>query len=230
MYISGGSGSNPIVLKADNTVTAKSRVVGLIAADTASGATGRVRRAGALTSVDTRNSNANLNPLGQTWSAGDLLFATIGGGLTNIRPTSGRSVKAAYTLAGSSATDVLLAYPLENPVWVTAASMEDVVLRLGDSSGANKVSIRNYANTEVASIDSQGKGSFNGTTMNAKNISAVLDPVAPQDAATKNYVDAVNTSQNNYANRGYSINVMATTSYPADNGVTYFGILPDLPP
>ena len=42
VYISGTSGSNPIVLKADNTVTAKSRVVGLIAADTASGATGRV--------------------------------------------------------------------------------------------------------------------------------------------------------------------------------------------
>jgi len=229
VYISGASGGNPIVSKADNTLTAKSRVVGLMAADTAAGATGRVRRAGALTSVDTRNSNVNLNPLGQNWAAGDLLFATTGGGLTNVRPTSGRSVKAAYTLAGSSATDVLLAYPMENPVWSTAASGEDVVLRAGDSSGANKVSIRNYTNIEIASIDSQGKGSLNGLTMNVHNISAVLDPVAPQDAATKNYVDVVNTSQNNYANRGYSINVMATASNPADNAVTYFGILPATP-
>jgi hypothetical protein len=167
--------------------------------------------------------------MGQTWAAGDLLFATTGGGLTNVRPTSGRSVKAAYSLTGSSDADVLLAYPLENPVWITAASAENVVLRLGDSAGANKTSFRNYGNTEVAYVDSYGRGSFNGTIMNAKNISAVLDPVAAQDAATKNYVDAVNASQNTYANRGYSINVMATTSNPADNGVTYFGFLPAPP-
>jgi hypothetical protein len=240
VYISGASGSNPIVTAADNTVTAKSRVVGLIIADTNANAQGKVRRGGTLTAVDTRPINTDLNPYGQTWAPGDLLFATTGGGLTNVRPTSGRSVKVAYSLEGSKNNDVLLAYPMENPVWMTAASLEDVVLRLGDSVSTNKVSIRNYANTEVASIDSYGKGSFNGTTMNSKNISAVLDPVAPQDAATKgyvdsintsmkNYVDAVNTSQNNYASRGYSINVMAAASNPADNGVTYFGILPSAP-
>ena len=104
-----------------------------------------------------------------------------------------------------------------------------ISIRTGDSAGTNRVSIRNYTNAEVGYINSNGYGSFNGATMNAKNISAVLDPVAPQDAATKNYIDAVNTSQNNYANRGYSINVMATTSNPVDTGVTYFGILPAPP-
>ena len=194
VYISGASGSNPVVSAADNTVTAKSRVVGLIIADTNANAQGKVRRAGTLTAVDSRLTNTDLNPLGQTWAAGDLLFATTGGGLTNVRPTSGRSVKVAYSLEGSKNGDVLLAYPLENPVWVTAAFGEDVVLRLGDSVGTNKVSIRNYINTEIASIDSQGKGSFNGTDMQSKNISSVADPVAAQDAATKNYVDAANAS------------------------------------
>jgi hypothetical protein len=156
VYISGATGGNPVVMKADNTNTAKSRVVGLMDANTATGSNGIVRRAGALTNVDTRNTNGDLNPLGQTWAAGDLLFATTGGGLTNVRPTSGRSVKAAYTLAGSSAADSLMAYPMENPVWSTAASNEGIVLRLGDGMGATNISVRNYANTQVANMDSFG--------------------------------------------------------------------------
>jgi hypothetical protein len=82
--------------------------------------------------------------------------------MTNIRPTSGRSVKAAYTLLGSNANDVLLAYPMENPVWVTAASGEGIVLRLGDNAGATKISIRDYENNEVASIDSNGLVNIGG--------------------------------------------------------------------
>lgn len=162
VYISGSSGGNPQVLLADNTNTAKSRVVGLMTTDTASGSMGSVRRSGALTVIDTRTTNTYINPVGETWLAGDLLFATTGGGLTKVRPTSGRSVKAAYTMLGSNANDVLLAYPMENPVWTTAASGEGIVLRLGDNLGATKVSIRGYDNSEVAAIYSNGSINFGG--------------------------------------------------------------------
>jgi hypothetical protein len=161
VYISGAVGNNPIVCQADNTNTAKSRVVGLMVADTAANGLGEVRRAGTLTPVDTRSSNTVINPLGQTWSAGDLLFATTGGGLTNVRPTSGRSVQVAYNLEAAGVNGALLSYPLENPVWVTAASAEDIVLRMGDSAGTNKVSFRNYSNAEIAFIKSDGTTSLN---------------------------------------------------------------------
>jgi hypothetical protein len=156
VYISGASGSDPLVSLADNTVTTKSRVVGLVITDVSSGGKCQVRRSGILTAVDTQATNLAVNPSAETWVAGDLLFATTSGGMTKNRPTSGRSVKAAYSLLGSNANDVLLAYPMENPVWVTAASNEGIVLRLGDNLGATGVSIRNYSNQQVAYIDSLG--------------------------------------------------------------------------
>jgi hypothetical protein len=162
VYISGASGTDPVVFLADNTVTTKTRVVGLIVDNAALGSRLQVRRSGILTAVDTRSVNTNINPHGQTWSAGDLLFATTGGGMTNVRPTSGRSVKAAYTMLGSNANDVLLAYPMENPVWVTAASGENIVLRMGDDLGATKVSIRAYNNTEMLALYSNGTISLGG--------------------------------------------------------------------
>jgi hypothetical protein len=156
VYISGSTGTNVRVLPADNTATDSSRVVGLMVQNVTMNGAGQVRRAGELANVDTRATNTNVNPLGQTWNAGDLLFATTGGGLTNIRPTSGRSVKVAYSLRGSHISDTLLAYPMENPVWITGATGEDVVLRVGGNLGTNKVSIRNNSNSEVASILSNG--------------------------------------------------------------------------
>ena len=163
VYISGSSGTNPLVLAANNTVVDETRVVGLITTTIAKNGLGNVLRAGMLYPVDTRATNLNINPLGQTWAAGDLLFLTTGGGLTNIRPTSGRSVKAAYSLTNSGVNGRLLAYPFENPVWITAASGEGIVERLGDNSGATNISIRNYSNNQVAYIDSLGNAYFNNS-------------------------------------------------------------------
>jgi len=169
VYVVGGASALPNIAKADNTNTAKSRVVGIAVADANSG-TVLVRRGGTLTNVDTRPANTNLNPNGETWLEGDLLFATMGGGLTKTRPTSGRSVKVAYSLKGSGATDTLLVYPMENPVWVTAAGAEDIVLRTGDAVGVNKVSLRDYANVEVGYFNSDGGGSLTGLALGAGNL------------------------------------------------------------
>lgn len=223
VYISGASGGVPVVDKADNLLTAKTRVIGLVDHDVAANTNVNIIRVGVLTNVDTRSTNANINPLGQTWTAGDLLFATSSGGLTNVRPTSGRSVKAAYTLTGSSATDSLLAYPFENPVWVTAAANEDVVLRVGDSAGTNKVSIRNYSNSEVAYINSNGVASLHGADMQSQKITSVLDPTADQDAATKKYVDDHSGTSASTTFSYYTLPFMALTGTPGNGATNYMG-------
>jgi hypothetical protein len=175
VYISGASGTVPIVNLADDTSTAKSRVVGLMVSDATINTLTKVRRAGTLTEVDTRSTNTNINPSGQSWAAGDLLFATTGGGLSNVRSPSGRTVKAAYALTASSANGVLMVYPMENPVWVTAASGEGIVMRLGDNAGTTNISIRNYSNYQVGYIDSLGRVSFNTSGLPGTKVYYVSD-------------------------------------------------------
>jgi len=187
VYISGAVGENPTVSRANNTVSTQCRVVGLVTTDLASGAIGLVRRGGILTAVDTQATNTYVNPGGETWLAGDLLWSTGTGGLSKTRPTSGRSVKAAFSMLGSDAADVLLAYPFENPVWSTAAAGENIVLRAGDSAGVNKTSFRNYTNSEVAYVDSLGNASF-------KYIVGLLSGSSGGSVVNKTYVDLKTTS------------------------------------
>lgn len=156
VFITPGNAAVPDVDLCDNTSTTKSRVYGIATTGISAGNTGYIQRSGILTNVDTRTSNTTLNPNAETWLEGDLLFATTNGGLTKVRPTSGRSVKVGYSVKGSNNTDSIVLHPMENPVWLTAAASENVVLRLGDNAGTNKVSIRDYANNEVASINSDG--------------------------------------------------------------------------
>jgi hypothetical protein len=193
VYILSGSSALPNIALGDNTSSTKCRVVGIAAADASSG-TVLIRRAGTLTNVDTRTTNTYVNPNGETWAEGDLLFLTTSGGLTKTRPTSGRSVKVAYSLKGNSATDTLLSYPFENPVWSTCASGENCVLRLGDNSGTNKVSIRDYANNEQAYINSDGliyastgvniasgqKYKINNVDLAASDVGGIAAPASPE--------------------------------------------------
>ena len=196
VYISGAVGENPTISRANNTVSSQCRVVGLVTTDLASGAIGLVRRSGILTAVDTQATNTYVNPGGETWLAGDLLWSTGTGGLSKTRPTSGRSVKAAFSMLGSNAADVLLAYPFENPVWSTAAAGENIVLRTGDSNGANKTSFRNYTNSEVAYVNSLGNAMFNGTiftgnlSMSSQYITGLLTGSSGGSVPNKSYVDA----------------------------------------
>ncbi|MCK4528529.1 hypothetical protein KAW18_14250, partial [candidate division WOR-3 bacterium] len=165
--VTGSSGVKAEVGLCDCDDSNKIRILGLAQDNIPQNEDGIVAYKGVLTNVDTRTTNSGVNPNGETWASMDLLWATnIPGGMTNVRPTNGRSIKAARTVKGNSATDSLIIISLENPIWNTAAAGEDVVLRVGDSVGVNKVSIRNYDNDEVADFDSYGNLTVSGTVDN----------------------------------------------------------------
>jgi len=125
---------------------------------------GQVCFGGVVPSVDTTAGSA-VNPNSEVWAAGQLLFVDVTAGcLTKTGPTSGRRIKAARSRRGNHAEDDLLVLGWENPVWMTAASGEDLVLRMGDNAGVNKVSFRDYVNNEVGSIDSDGLLTLLGAT------------------------------------------------------------------
>jgi hypothetical protein len=167
LVVTGGSGSKIEVGLADCDDPDKIRILGLASDDIDKNGSGHSVYKGILEKVDTRSTNTDVNPNGETWSAGDLLWVDdTAGGMTNVRPTTGRCIKAARTVKGSSNTDTLVIIAHENAVWITGASGEDVVLRVGDDSGSNKVSFRDYSNNEVGSIDSDGTAIFDTIPVN----------------------------------------------------------------
>ena len=163
--ITGAIGGYIKVGLADCDNSDKMRILGLAFESISQNNPGIGQVHGTLTHVDTQSTNTDINPNGETWTEGQLLYLSrTPGGLTNVRPVSGRIVKIARTLTGSSVNDDLYILGLkENPVWATAAADENVVLRVGDSAGANKVSIRNYDNEEKADFDSYGNLTLSGT-------------------------------------------------------------------
>lgn len=200
VYASDESGINILVGKVDNTNAAKVRVIGLAKTDIAQNGKGYAVDHGLIYSVDTRPDIGGINgETGVSWTAGDLLFVNSNAKLTSARPTSGRSIKAAHSLKGSNANDILYVRVIENQIWQAAASGEDVVMRMGDSAGANKISYRDYANNEVASMDSDGELLSANVKMNKLNATS---------APTVN-----NDTDEGYAVGSYWVDVTADKGY-----------------
>ena len=161
--IVGSSGTKFEIEKCDCDDPTLIRVVGLAYTNIAQNADGTVVYKGVLPNVDTRTTNTDVNPNAETWVAGDMLYVSnTPGGLTNVRPTSGRCIKAGRTLKGNSNTDTLLAIVHTNSICACAASGEDMCARMGDNVGVSKFSFRDYMNNEVAAFDSNGNLTLDG--------------------------------------------------------------------
>jgi len=173
VYISGAVGGNTQIGLASNVDSTKIRVIGVAAENIGKNNSGLIRHRGILTNVDTRASNTDINPLGETWLAGDLLYLINGGtgGMSHTKPDSGRIIKVAYSLSGSAILDDLLVIPHENPAFISCADGEDIVLRMGDTDGLSSVCFKDYNNNKVGCVDSDGNmdlvGDIEGSDINA---------------------------------------------------------------
>jgi len=151
VYVSGVTGNMPQVSLADNTDAAKHWVCGMAAETKTSGQNILIRVRGEVTSI---NTNA--------FEAGDVIYLSTGGAMVNTAPTSGAIETLGYvTVKAINTGEVVLMH--HSPHNITAPSGDDTIVRMGDSVGANKCYFKDYANNEVAAIDSDGNITTSGT-------------------------------------------------------------------
>ncbi len=145
VYISGATGQTPEVRLADNTDSAKHLFLGVAAETKTTGQTILIRVRGELINIDT-----------STFSDGNLLYLTTGGGLTATAPTSGAVETIGYcSYSHVSAGKLIVMHHSPHSIYVASGS--DIVIRMGDSVGSNTVKFKNYADAQLISIDSYGR-------------------------------------------------------------------------
>jgi hypothetical protein len=145
VYVSGFNGY-PLITLADNTDENKHNVAGLTIAPIAHQADGFIATSGQC--------DAETN----TWPVGTELYLSTAGALTSTQPTSGIVQHVGIvTVRENYPVGKILLYSKTEPYITATPASTDAIIRMGDSAGTNKVSFRDYANSEVASVDSDGK-------------------------------------------------------------------------
>jgi len=230
LYISGATGvAFPKVGLADADVAGKAHVIGLAAGAFSQNGIGLVRIAGVLEGVDTLGANA-VNPADETWAAGDILYlSATTGGMTNVEPTVGRVVEIGHSLYGSSNIDAIQLHLANTHPHIEVAVGEDIVLRLGDSAAANKVIVKDYTNTEVANIDSDGN--IDGTALTLDTALAIAEGGTGQVTAQAaiNDLTAVSGATNEHVLTKDTTTGNAIYKVAAGGGATTFVALTDTP-
>jgi len=150
VYINGSTGMTPQVGLCDNTDPAKTGIYALAAETRTHGQSILIRREGILNGVNTNS-----------WNTGDKLYPSTAGALTNVIPT-GAVKSAGVVVTKHISLGVILVSTGIKDWYVSAASGQDIDLRMGDNAGATHIAFENYNDDEVAHIDSLGNGYLSG--------------------------------------------------------------------
>lgn len=191
VYASGvtAGGQRILVAKyvADNSIQDQ-RFIGLVTEDITNGSIGFVSHFGLIKKIDTRTTNSGINPNGESWSPGDILFVhpTVAGGLTKTQPKY--DIYTAFVL-GSGANGELFVRP-SNPGDLT--NLHDV-----SATGATNNQYLVYSTGQAAWIPTSS-GIFTSLTLNNTGV-------------------PVGSGVNNYVARWIGTTVL-TTGLIVDNG------------
>jgi hypothetical protein len=154
LYPTGEVGGIVAVAKCDNTGKNKMPCLGVVSVNIADGNSGCAVCLG-IKGMDTS---------GFTGNVGDRIYVQSDGTIDTVEPTSG-SVQRIGILVKKDAAGRIYIHTRGRKS-IHAASGEDTILRMGDSAGVNKVSFKDYADNEVASLDSNGKQILSGKVEN----------------------------------------------------------------
>ena len=162
VYVSGFNSDLPLIALADNTIETAHNVIGITTAAISSSTNGVIATSGQF--------DAETN----SWAVGTELYLSTAGVLTAVAPTSG-SVRhvAIVTVQQNYPVGKLLIYNYPEENYFAGGIGTDSIIRMGDSAGVNRVSFRNYLNTEVASVTSLG--AITGSGISA--VSSLLPPL-----------------------------------------------------
>ena len=188
VYASGFN-NFPLISLADNTDETKHDTLGLTIAPINHEANGFIA------------TNGQCDAETNTWVVGTTLYLSTSGALTSTMPTSGAvKIVGIVTVQANYPTGKILLSPrLEENITAGGANT-DVILRTGDAIGVNKISFRDYANAEVAYIDSNGV--INSSPLTASEIlitdaskNIVSAPVATYPSLTElSYVKGLSSA------------------------------------
>ena len=139
-------------------------------------------------------------------------ISPLGGNITLAGGTNITSAGAANTITFNLDAAITLATSVTSPLYtaaaatdvrITAPAGEDIIIKMGDAAGANKVSFIDSGNAEVAAIDSNGGFSMGAITFSGlltANASAIINTAGTAlNLGTDNSGDAVNIATGNVA-------------------------------
>jgi hypothetical protein len=149
VYVSGYN-NYPLITLADNTVAGKVMVAGITTTSIAHEAQGFILHDGEVT-------NINTDAIG---NVGQTVYLSTAGGLTVTRPVSGTILPLGVITVKHASTGKILITHEASPAYVAAPAATDIDIRMGDSVGVQKISFENYADSEVASLNSYGYAVF----------------------------------------------------------------------